>query len=74
MLYVTEDDDGVPIYMVTNNQGQCIIRTTDGYIAMVLNAISKNLNPNLRLNVGGDPGTRNNKTPLIFHHVRRYGR
>ena len=39
MLYVTEDDDGVPIYMVTNNQGQCIIRTTDGYIAMVLNAI-----------------------------------
>lgn len=72
MLYVTEDECGIPIYMVTNNQGLCLIRTTDGYIAMVLNSISKNIDPNLRLNVGGDPGTRNNKTPRIFHHVRRY--
>lgn len=74
MLYVTEDDDGVPIYMVTNNQGLCLIRTTNGGIALYINAFTKNISPNLRLNVGGDPNTRNNKTPRIFHHVRRYGR
>ena len=61
------------MYMVTNNQGLCLIRTTNGYIALVINALSKNLNPDLRLNVGGDPGTKNTKTPRIFHHVRRYG-
>ena len=62
------------MYMVTNNQGLCLIRTTNGYIALVINALSKNLNPDLRLNVGGDPGTKNTKTPRIFHHVRRYRR
>jgi hypothetical protein len=72
MLYVTNDEDGLPIYMVTNNQGLCLIRTTDGYIATVINSLTKNINPNLRINVGGDPGTRNNKPPRIFHHVRRY--
>ena len=72
MLYVTEDDNGVPIYMVTNNEGLCLIRTIDGYIATVINSTTKNINPNLRLNVGGDPGTKHNLTPRIFHHVRRY--
>ena len=62
------------MYMVTNNEGLCLIRTTDGYIATVINSITKNINPDLRLNVGGDPGTRNNLTPRIFHHVRRYSR
>ena len=74
MLYVTEDDDGVLTYMVTNNQGLCLICTTNGGIALYVNAFTKNINPDLRLNVGGDPGTRNNATPRIFHHVRRYGR
>jgi hypothetical protein len=71
MLYVSEDDCGMPIYMVTNNQGLCLIRTTDGYIATVINSVTKNINPDLRLNVGGDPGTRK-ANPFIFHHVRRY--
>lgn len=74
MLYVTEDDCGLPTYMVTNNQGLCLIRTTDGYTATVINNLTKNINPDLRMNVGGDPGTRNNKNPRIFHHVRRYHR
>lgn len=71
MLYVTEDDCGAPMYMVTNNQGLCLIRTTNSYIATVVNSLTKNIDPDLRLNVGGDPGTRKEQ-PRIFHHVRRY--
>jgi hypothetical protein len=71
MLYVTEDDGGLPIYMVTNNQGLCLIRTTNGGMAIYINAFTKNISPDLRLNVGGDSGTRQ-KNPRIFHHVRRY--
>jgi hypothetical protein len=71
MLYVT-DDDGLPMYMVTNNEGLCLIRTTNGGIALYVNAFTKNISPDLRLNVGGDSGTKNTKTPRIFHHVRRY--
>ena len=73
MLYVTEDDCGVPMYMVTNNEGLCLIRTTNGGMALYINAFTRNLNPELRVNVGGDPGTRNPQ-PRIFHHVRRYRR
>ena len=71
MLYVT-DDDGLPIYMVTNNEGLCLIRTTNGGIALYVNAFTKNISPDLRLNVGGDSGTKNVMSPRIFHHVRRY--
>ena len=74
MLHVTNDNDGLPIYMVTNNQGLCLIRTTNGGIALYVNAFTKNINPNLRLNVGGDSGTKNALSPRIFHHVRRYHR
>jgi hypothetical protein len=72
MLYVTEDDCGLPMYMVTNNEGLCLIRTTNGGMALYINAFTKNINPNLRINVGGDPGTKNNPSTRIFHHVRRY--
>mgnify|MGYP006269969589 CR=1 FL=1 len=58
--------------MVTNEQGLCLIRTTDGYIAQFINSFTKGINPNLRLTIGGDPGTRRKdpKNP-IFHHVRK---
>jgi len=72
MLYVSEDDCGLPMYMVTNNEGLCLIRTTNGGMALYINAFTKNINPNLRINVGGDPSTRNVLSPRIFHHVRRY--
>lgn len=58
-------------YVVTNNAGLILIYTTSGYLATVVNSFTPTLNPNLRLNVGGDPGTRKPK-PYIFHHVRRY--
>ena len=71
MLYVT-NDDGLPMYMVINNEGLCLIRTTNGGIALYVNAFTKNISPDLRLNVGGDSGTKNAISPRIFHHVRRY--
>jgi hypothetical protein len=61
-------------HVVTNNVGLILIYTTNGYLATIVNSFTPTLDPNLRLNVGGDPGTRNNKTPRIFHHVRRYQR
>jgi hypothetical protein len=70
MLYV-DDDCGSHIYMVTNNQGLCLIRTTNSAIAYYINAFTKNIDPDFRVNVGGDPGTRKPQ-PRIFHHVRRY--
>ena len=74
MLFADNSDGGSTVYMVTNNEGLCLVRTTDGYLATVVNAFTKNINPNLRLNVGGDPGTKNTDKPRIFHHVRRYQR
>jgi hypothetical protein len=71
MLYVTYDECEVPIYMVCNDQGLCLIVTTDNAIANFVNKHSKNLDHNLRLNVGGDPGTRKSN-PKIFHHIRKY--
>jgi hypothetical protein len=70
MIFRT-DDGGQTHYMVTNNQGLCLIRTTNGGIAYYVNAFTKSINPMLRLNVGGDPGARS-KPAKIFHHVRRY--
>jgi hypothetical protein len=71
MIYRT-DEQGQTWYMVTNNQGLCLIRTTNGGIAHYVNAFTKRINPKLRLNVGGDSGTKNNPQPRIFHHMRRY--
>ena len=71
MIYRT-NDGGQNLYMVTNQEGLCLIRTTNSGIAQYVNAFTRRINPNLRLNVGGDPGTRNTKQPRLFHHVRRY--
>ena len=71
MLLIDVDDCGVPIYMVCNNQGLCLIRTTDNQIAYFVESLTKGLDPYMRLNVGGDPGTRK-QNPKIFHHVRRF--
>jgi len=58
-------------HVVTNNVGLILIYTTNGYLATIVNSFTPTLNPNLRLNVGGDPRTRKSN-PRIFHHVRRY--
>ena len=70
MIFRT-DDGGQTVYMVTNNQGLCLIRTTNSAIAYYVNAFTKNINPMLRLNIQGDPGTRT-RPAKIFHHVKRW--
>jgi hypothetical protein len=56
--------------MVTNDQGLCLIRTTDSAIAEFVDRHSKGVDPNLRLTVGGDPGSRD-RSPPIWKHIRR---
>ncbi len=73
MLFRDEDENGMITYMVCNDQGSCLIRTTSGNIAAFVNNHSKGIDPNLRLLIGGDPGSRQSKKP-IFHHIRRYNR
>ena len=70
MLQVRELDDE-EWFVVKNNAGLILIYTTSSAIAHFINQYTPKLDPNLRVNVGGDPGTRG-KSPKIFHHVRRY--
>lgn len=70
MLLCDQDENGICTYMVCNDQGGCLIRTTSRAIAHFVNAHSKGIDPNLRLTVGGDPGTRLAHHP-IFHHIRK---
>lgn len=73
MLFEDRDENGVSIYMVCNDEGYCLIRTTSNLIAQFVHSHSKGIDTKLRLTVGGDPGTRDRRIP-IFHHIRRYRR
>ena len=59
--------------MVTNDQGLCLIRTTSSALAFFVDRHSKGINPDLRLCIGGDPGTRKGNAP-IWTFVRKRGR
>jgi hypothetical protein len=71
MLFISQDETGCNRYMVTNDQGLCLIYTSDGAMATFVDKHSRGLDPELRLVVGGDPGTRGALAPL-FHHIRQY--
>lgn len=58
--------------MVTNDQGSCLIRTTDSALANFVNEHSRGIPPGMFLVVGGDPGAR--KSRKIFHHIRKVNR
>ena len=74
MLQVRELDDE-EWFVVKNSAGLILIYTTSGSIAHFVNQFTPGLDPNLRLTVGGDPGTRKaDKNQKVFHHVRRYNR
>lgn len=74
MLQVRELDDE-EWFVVKNNAGLILIYTTSGSIAHFVNQFTKDLDPNLRLSVGGDPGTKRQAPGnKLFHHVRRYVR
>ena len=72
MLYIDRDKFGITTYTVTNDQGLCLIRTTNGMIATFVNAHSMGANPELRLRVGWDRGTPGEKH--IWTHVRRFSK
>ena len=70
MLYYDRDSYGITTYTVTNDQGLCLIRTTDAQLATFVDVHSKGVNPELRLRVGGDKGTAKEKQ--IWTHVRKF--
>jgi len=70
MLYVDQDETGLERYMVTNDQGLCLIRTTSRAIAHFVNENSRGISPDMFLLVGGDRGSRL-RNPKLFHHIRR---
>ena len=73
MLFIDQDPDtGINTYMVCNDAGLCLIRTTSSRIANFVERHSQGVPPSLRLTVGGDPGTRS--TQHIWQHVRRWSK
>lgn len=73
MLHTDIDECGIPVYMVTNDQGLCLIRTKDYAIANFVAIHATGIPPDLRLVVGGDPGTRTLRPP-IWAHIRKISR
>ena len=71
MLFVTEDEVGIQTYMVTNDQGLCLIYTTSRTIANFVNQHSRGLPSGSYLVVGGDPKSRRRENRPIFHYTRR---
>lgn len=73
MLIIDQDPDtGIRTYMVCNDAGLCLIRTTSSRIANFVEGHSRGVPSSLRLTVGGDPGTRSQLH--IWQHVRRWSR
>lgn len=72
MLIIDYDNLGMTTYMVCNNQGLCLIRTTSSRIAYYVERHVTSATPELRLMVGGDPGSRTSK--VIWRHMRRFSK
>lgn len=72
MLIVREDEQGMIQYIVCNDAGDCLIVTTSSAIANFVERNVKGVPRTLRLNVGGDPGTK--KEHKLWHHIRKYER
>lgn len=56
--------------MACNDAGLCLIRTRNRRIAVFVSEASRGVDPELRLTVGGDPGTHT-KNPPIWQFVRK---
>lgn len=56
-------------HAVYNDSGSLLIYTTNGRIARFVDAHTPGADPNLRLRVGGDPGTRKVKNPAIWIRI-----
>ena len=74
MIIQDRDPWGLSKWMVVNNQGLCLVSTTDGRLAKFVEYhVRQGVAAELRLLIGGDPGSANTATP-IWHHVRRISR
>ena len=69
MLYIT-NSGLTKMYVVTNDEGLVLLYTSNAKMARFVNEQSKGVDPNLRLRIGGDPGTNTSKS--IWHHVRQF--
>ena len=58
------------MYIVTNDEGAILLYTSDSKMANYVNDRSKGVDPEFRLRVGGDPGTKTSSS--IWHHVRQF--
>jgi len=71
-MLIIREFDGMKQYVVCNEAGDCLIVTTSSKIANFVEANVKGVPASLRLNIGGDPGTK--KEYKLWHHIRKYGR
>ena len=69
MLYIS-NSGLTTMYIVTNDKGQILLYTSDSRMANYVNNRSKGIDPEFRLRVGGDSGTKTSKS--IWHHVRQF--
>lgn len=69
-MLIVRQFDGITQYVVCNEAGDCLIVTTSSKIAEFVERHTKGVPRQLRLNVGGDPGTKVEKK--LWHHIKRY--
>jgi hypothetical protein len=69
-MLIVREFDGIIQYVVCNEAGKCLIVTTSSKIAEFVERHVKGIPPDLRLNIGGDPGTKVEKK--LWHHIKRY--
>ena len=69
-MLIIRNFDGITQFVVCNEAGKCLIVTTSSKIAMFVENHVKGIPSDLRLNIGGDPGTKVEKK--LWHHIKRY--
>jgi hypothetical protein len=69
-MLIVRQFDGITQYVVCNEAGDCLIVTTSSKIAEFVERNIKGVPRELRLNIGGDPGTKVEKK--LWHHIKRY--
>lgn len=69
-MLIVREFDGIVQYVVCNEAGDCLIVTTSSKIANFVERNVKGVSPDLRLNIGGDFGTKIEKK--LWHHIKRY--
>lgn len=73
MLDISRDRFGVTMYTVCNDQGLLLVYTSDATLArFVSKHVDQGVDPDLRLRIGGDPGTNNALDAPIWTHVRKF--